>query len=478
MERALQTWLVGRGGSVKGVRIQGVGGDERGLVFSKAAKKGATVVSVPLAACGGSFRGARTAVGSAMLAACEEAERTYSPIALAALWLCEEAAKGAASEFAAFVASLPRRNELRHLPLFWDNETLKGSLRGSPLLDRVDTQRRSAARWYAEVCRIDATWSRRTAPETWAWAVACVLSRTFRAASTAVDGAYASLAVDEPATVVLLVPVVDMLNHASAAAEAPAAPCAWAVTGGAFVVSLTAAAAAGAEATIEYFGAARAPSNALLSYGFCAPYQTAAEVEVRLPVPPDRPRRDLFARLERDDAHAKRARVACDLRVGDGPAAATALSLCRVTRATAADLAAWRRGKKKRDDAATLARAPKTAANEKLALDAFLSAVLEARGRYGAGLPADADGDARLLYARLVRKCELKVLDHFELLARLAIDMLDPLLAPDDGGAGAGDDSDDEEPMTLENYAGLLENQLDCDENLADDLGEDEERTH
>ena len=90
MERALQTWLVGRGGSVKGVRIQGVGGDERGLVFSKAAKKGATVVSVPLTACGGSFRGARTAVGSAMLAACEEAERTYSPIALAALWLARK----------------------------------------------------------------------------------------------------------------------------------------------------------------------------------------------------------------------------------------------------------------------------------------------------------------------------------------------------------------------------------------------------
>ena len=154
-----------------------------------------------------------------------------------------------------------------------------------------------------------------------------------------------------------------------------------------------------------------------------------------------------------------------------GRAAVGSEALFRVRLGSAQDRSPWQG---KRDDAATLARAPKTAANEKLALDAFLSAVLEARGRYGAGLPAAADGDARLLYARLVRKCELKVLDHFELLARLAIDMLDPLLAPDDGGAGAGDDSDDEEPVTLEIYAGLLENQLDCDENLADDLGEDE----
>ena len=44
--------------------------------------------------------------------------------------------------------------------------------------------------------------------------------------------------------------------------------------------------------------------------------------------------------------------------------------------------------------------------------------------------------------------------------------MLEPLLDP----ATARDDDDDEEPLTLDAYAALLENQLACDENLADNI--------
>ena len=460
MEHALERWVQRRGGVVDGVTIASLGDGERGLVLARDVAAHTTLLSVPLASCGGSVRGAATPAGRAWLAACAASGATASPVALAAVWLCEERAKGA-SAFAPFLASLPGRDALGHLPLFWDNGALRTALRGSPCLGHVDAQRRSAARWYADLARCDGGWAARVSPRTFAWAVACVLSRTFRAPASAFGAAYGELAVDEPESVVLLVPLVDMLNHA-APADAPAAPCAWAVAGGAFSVATTGRATRGAEATIEYFSG-RAPAHALLSYGFCG--ETSASAEVRLRVPFPRDRRGLVAGLERRDAHrSKRRRVVrCGLGVGDGAAAATALSLFRVASADAADLTRWRR----RDagaDAATLARTPRSAANEARALEAFLDAVVAARGRYG---PRPEAKDARAAFARVVRAGELKVLDHLELVARLAASMLEPLLDP---ATARDDDDDDDGPLTLDAYAALLENQLACDENLADNI--------
>ena len=51
--------------------------------------------------------------------------------------------------------------------------------------------------------------------------------------------------------------------------------------------------------------------------------------------------------------------------------------------------------------------------------------------------------------------------------ARLAASMLEPLLDP---ATARDDDDDDDGPLTLDAYAALLENQLACDENLADNI--------
>ncbi|KAH8046074.1 hypothetical protein JL722_13914 [Aureococcus anophagefferens] len=141
MEHALERWVQRRGGVVDGVTIASLGDGERGLVLARDVAAHTTLLSVPLASCGGSVRGAATPAGRAWLAACAASGATASPVALAAVWFCEERAKGA-SAFAPFLASLPSRDALGHLPLFWDNGALRTALRGSPCLGHVDAQRR------------------------------------------------------------------------------------------------------------------------------------------------------------------------------------------------------------------------------------------------------------------------------------------------------------------------------------------------
>jgi SET domain len=259
-------WVEGNGGKVHpNVTLS----DDRQLYLEKTHDKGTELLRIPFACLVCKTNIETTSHGQQLMQAIQKVDggKLYSPLhdLLLALTLAgvSETEPQEDTVFRPYLNTLPEESSFEGLPRFWPDDDLK-YLQGSPLLERVQSQKRGIE---SDHRRVRDEWKKlgksdESFPslEAFNYRLAAVSSRAFAGFGSIADK-------NEDDMNIAMVPLLDLCNHCRGKSETK--NLSYCQAGSMIVVTASQPITAGESLRITY--GARSNAQLLLNYGFCIP---------------------------------------------------------------------------------------------------------------------------------------------------------------------------------------------------------------